>query len=88
MKKEKLTEVIKLRVTSEQKKSIEQTAQKTGMSTSDIIRKAIFNSTAITPYAIKIQKNLIKNQLYNTISLMDIPQKYKTNILEEVKHCD
>lgn len=55
MKKEKLTKEIKLRITSEQKKCIEQAAQKTSLSTSDIIRKAIFNPTATSPYAIKIQ---------------------------------
>lgn len=88
MKKERLTKEIKLRVTSEQKNCIEQAAQKTGMSTSDIIRKAIFNPTATSPYATKIQQNLIRNRLHNRISLMNIPSKYKMCILEEVERCE
>jgi hypothetical protein len=87
-KKENLSETIKTRYTPTQRIAIRQTAQQEYLSESEIIRHSIFSKDTTSPYAIKVQRNLIKNEIRNTILFLDIPSKTKEKIIKELSLID
>lgn len=89
MKEEKnFTEVIKLRITPIQKHTLEVTACEESMSLSSIARKRLFGADTGSHYAVKIHRNLIKNEIYNTVQSMRISQKLKDELLKELENID
>ena len=88
-KKGQLTENLKIRTTFDQKMAIEQAAEREGLSVSDILRKAIFESSeSIPPYVYQIRMNLIRNEMQNRITFLDIPKKTKGKIIKELSEID
>lgn len=84
MKKEQYTENLKIRVTSQQKRFIEQTARTNNESASTLLRKIIFHKESSSEYAIQIHNNLIKNEIWNRINSLSIPKTYKELVLKEL----
>ena len=78
MKEEKnLSKNLKIRVTPDEKESVCTVAKDKNISMSDVIRHAMFDEDASSPYAIAIQHNMIKNELMNRIQVFDIPKSTK-----------
>lgn len=84
MKKEQYTENLKIRVTKQQKEYIEQTAKANNQSTSNLLRNIIFHNESSSEYAIQIHNNLIKNEIWNHITYLPMPNKYIKLILKEL----
>lgn len=84
MKTEQFTENLKLRVTNQQKESIEQTAKTNNESVSTLLRKIIFYNGSSLEYAMQIHNNLIKNEIWNRVNSLPIPMKYKELVLKEL----
>ncbi len=84
MKKEQYTENLKIRVTKQQKQSIEQIARANNESVSTLLRNIIFHNKSSSEYAIQIHNNLIKNEILNHITYLPMPNKYKKLILKEL----
>lgn len=85
MKEEKnLSKNLKIRVTPDEKESVCTVAKDKNISMSDVIRHAMFDEDASSPYAIAIQHNMIKNELMNRIQVFDIPKSTKEKILKEL----
>ena len=85
MKEEKnLSKNLKIRVTPDEKESVCTVAKDKNISMSDVIRHAMFDEDASSPYAIAIQHNMIKNELMNRIQVFDIPKSTKEEILKEL----
>lgn len=84
MKKEQYTENLKIRVTQRQKESIEQTAKTNNESTSNLLRDIIFHNKLSSEYTMQIHNNLIKNEIWNHITYLPMPKKYKELVLKEL----
>ncbi len=87
-KKEKLTENVKVRVSSNEKIYIEDAARSEGISMSDLIRNAILDKKTTSSYAIKIQQNRIKHEMRNKIISMRMSKDTKNKLLKELAEID
>ncbi len=87
--KDNLTAELKLRVTDIQKQSVTKAAKSSNLSTSDFLRNIIFEQDTLSPQAVLIRRNLIKNELHNLIQASTkIPNKYKEIIYKEIDKID
>lgn len=75
---------VKIRLTPEEKKAIDNLAEKEGTSFSGIVRRTLFDKESSSSYSIAIQRNLIKNEIMNRIQSMGIPKTTKTKIIKEI----
>ena len=82
--KENLSENLRIRVTSDEKESVVTVAKDMNIRMSEVMRHAIFDEDASSPYAIAIQHNMMKNELMNRIQVFDIPKSTKEEILKEL----
>lgn len=83
-KKETYTKNVKVRLTPGQKGMIDALAQRETISSSDVIRRILFDEQSSSPYAIAIQHNLMKNELMNRIQVLDISKSAREKILKEL----
>lgn len=86
-KKTTYSEIMKFRITKEEKDAIEKTAKKKNVSVSAAVRSILFDQTNNSSYAVEIQKNLERNAFFNRIQQLKIPKKTKQAILEELIKC-
>lgn len=82
--KKKLCKKKKIRLTEEQDQSINAVAKDKNISISKVMRHAMFDKGASSPYAIAIQHNMMKNELMNRIQVFAIPKSTKEEILKEL----
>lgn len=87
-KKEKLTENVKVRVSTNEKNFIEEAARSEGMSMSELIRHSIFDAKNTTDYAAKIQRNKVKHEIRNKIVSMNLSKATRDKILKEMNFID
>lgn len=84
-----MTAELKLRVTDTQKQAVTQAAKDSNLSTSDFLRKLLFEPDTLSSRAVLIRQNLIKNELHNHIQAStEIPNKYKIIICKEIDKID
>lgn len=84
-----MTAELKLRVTNTQKQAVTQAAKDSNLSTSDFLRKLMFEPDTLSSQAVPIKQNLIKNELHNHIQAStEIPNKYKLIICKEIYKID
>ncbi|KAI4443587.1 hypothetical protein FMM80_18470 [Schaedlerella arabinosiphila] len=74
----------KIRLTEEQDQSINTVAKEKNIPFSDVMRHAMFDKGASSPYAIAIQHNMIKNELMNRIQVLDISKSAREKIMKEL----
>lgn len=81
------SEIIKFRITKEEKDAIEKTAKEKNVSVSAAMRSMLFDQSNNSSYAVEIQKNLERNAFFNRIQQLKLPKKTKQAILEELIKC-
>ena len=87
-KKNNYPKNVKLRITDQQDTYITQVALENNVSKTTVIREALFGEAAASSYAVKIYKNMVKNELCNKINASHKNKFTKEEIIRMVIDID